>query len=130
MTNTSVRAMVFPIISAAMTILCALAVAVQVNEPDPGRWMMIYGVAGVLSAWVVARGAAPLLPAVIVGLVALVMALAVGRGVVGRVAFSEMFQSWEMESSTIEAAREATGLLIVAAWMTVLSVQAWLVRRR
>ena len=122
--------MVFPIISAAMTMLFALAVAVQVNDPDPGRWMMIYGVAGVLSAWVVARGAAPLLPAVIVGLVALVMALAVGRGVVGRVAFSEMFQSWEMESSTIEAAREATGLLIVAAWMTVLSVQAWLVRRR
>ena len=130
MTKTSVRAMVFPIISAAMTMLFALAVAVQVNDPDPGRWMMIYGVAGVLSAWVVARGAAPLLPAVIVGLVALVMALAVGRGVVGRVAFSEMFQSWEMESSTIEAAREATGLLIVAAWMTVLSVQAWLVRRR
>jgi len=121
--------MVFPIISAAMTMLFALAVAVQVNDPDPGRWMMIYGVAGVLSAWVVARGAAPLLPAVFVGLVALVMALAVGRGVVGRVAFSEMFQSWEMESSTIEAARETTGLLIVAAWMTVLSVQAWLVRR-
>ncbi len=113
-----------------MTGLFAVALAVQYNDPDPGRWMLIYGAAGVLSAWVVVRGSAPLPPAVIVGLVALFMGLAIGRGVLGSVALSEMFQSWEMKSSAIEDAREASGLLIVAGWMAVLTIEAWRVRRK
>lgn len=113
-----------------MTGLFAVAVAVQYNDPDPGRWMMLYGAAGVLSAWVVVRGSAPLPPAIVVGVVALVMGLAVGGSVCGRVAFSEMFQSWEMKSSMIEEAREASGLLIAAGWMAGLAIQAWLVRQR
>ena len=113
-----------------MTGLFAVALAVQYNDPDPGRWMLIYGAAGVVSVWVVVRGSAPLPPAVIVGLVALFMGLAIGRGVLGSVAFSEMFQSWEMKSSEIEDAREASGLLIVAGWMAVLTIEAWRGRRK
>ena len=120
---------VFRIISAAMTGVFAVAVAVQYNDPDPFRWMMIYGAAGVLSAWVVLRGGAPLPLAVIVGLVALVAGLAVA-GVSDWTAFREMFLAWEMKSSTIEQAREASGLLIVAGWMAVLTIEAWRVRRR
>ena len=122
--------MVFRIISTVMTGLFAVALAVQYNDPDPGRWMLIYGAAGVLSAWVVVRGSAPLPPAVIVGLIGLFMGLAIGRGVLGSVAFSEIFQSWEMKSSEIEDAREASGLLIVAGWMAVLTIEAWRVRRK
>ena len=124
------RTVVFRTISAAMTGVFAVAVAVQYNDPDPVRWMMIYGAAGVLSAWVVVRGGASLPPAVIVGLVALVAGLAVAGGVRDWTAFSEMFQSWEMKSPTIEEAREASGLLIVAGWMAVLTIAAWRVRRR
>ena len=124
------RTVVFRITNAAMTGVFAVAVAVQYNDPDPGRWMMIYGAPGVLSAWVVIRGGAPLPPAVIVGLVALVAGLAVAGGVGDWTAFREMFQSWEMKSSTIEEAREASGLLIVAGWMAVLTIEAWRVRRR
>ena len=39
-------------------------------------------------------------------------------------AYSHMFDAWEMKSVPVEEAREATGLLIVAAWMAVLVVGA------
>jgi len=35
-----------------------------------------------------------------------------------------MFDAWEMKSPSVEEAREASGLLIVAAWMMVLFVRA------
>jgi len=122
------RDVVFRIISGVMTALFALAVAVQYNDPDPVPWMMIYGAAGVLSAWVIVRRSAPVVPVVIVGLIALGWGLDVGRGAYGKVAFSDMFQSWEMKSPTIEEARETSGLLIIAFWMAVLAIQAWLTR--
>ena len=37
--------------------------------------------------------------------------------------YSHMFDAWEMKSVSVEEAREATGLLIVAAWMAVLLVR-------
>jgi hypothetical protein len=121
---------VFRIVSAIMTALFLVAVAVQYNDPDPVPWMAIYGSALVLSAWVVVRGRAPLLPAVVVALVSLVYGLAVGAALPRQVALSEMFQAWEMKSPAIEEAREAVGLLIVAVWTCVLSFHAWWARRR
>ena len=121
--------MVFRVVSAVMTALFALAVAVQYNDPDPIRWMAMYGAAGVLSAWVVVRGAATLAPVAAVGLVALVWGLVIASGVPDQGSFSRMFQSWEMKSPSIEEAREASGLLIVAGWMAVLAVRAWFARR-
>lgn len=116
--------MIFRVVSAFMTVLLALAVAVQYNDPDPLRWMAIYGAACALSALVVVRGRAPLVWVAAVGLVALVSGLIVGRGAYGGSHLSEMFQSWEMKSPGVEEAREASGLLIVAAWMAVLAIQA------
>ena len=35
-----------------------------------------------------------------------------------------MFDAWEMKSPSVEEAREASGLLIVAVWMIVLMIRA------
>jgi hypothetical protein len=35
-----------------------------------------------------------------------------------------MFDAWEMKSLAVEEAREASGLVIVAAWMAVLLIRA------
>lgn len=120
--------MVFRVVGALMTVLLAVAVAVQYNDPDPIPWMAIYGAAAALSALAVVRGRAPLTPVAVVGVVAVVWGLMVARGAYGRLPLSEMFQSWEMNSRGIEEAREASGLLIVAAWMAVLAVQARIMR--
>ena len=106
-----------------MATLLAVAVAVQYNDPDPIRWMALYGAACALSALVVVRWRAPTLPVVVVGLVALVWGLFGARNAYGRSHLAEMFQSWEMKSPAVEEAREASGLLLVAAWMAVLAIR-------
>jgi transmembrane protein TMEM220 len=120
--------MVFRVVGALMTVLLGVAVAVQYNDPDPIRWMAIYGAACALSVLAAVRGRAPLTSVAVVGLVALVWGLIAAQSAYGRSHFSEMFQSWEMKSPAVEEAREASGLLIVAAWMAVLAIQGWITR--
>ncbi len=71
--------MVFRVVGALMTVLLAVAVAVQYNDPDPIPWMAIYGAAAALSALAVVRGRAPLTPVAVVGVVALVWGLMAAR---------------------------------------------------
>ncbi len=40
-----------------------------------------------------------------------------------------MFDAWEMKDTSIEEAREATGLLIVFVWMAVVGLWSWLSAR-
>ena len=122
--------MVFRIMSAVIAVFFAFAAAVQYNDPDPSIWMLLYGVASVLSAGGVVCGSVPMRAAVTMSIVALVMALIIGSRVYGKAAFPEIFQGWEMKSPTSEALREASGLLIVSIWMVVLSMQAWWDRRK
>jgi hypothetical protein len=122
--------MVFRICNAVMTLLFAVAVAVQYNDPDPVRWMAIYGAAGVLSARAALGKRTPVILPVSVAAIAVVWSLDVAYDVVGRVAFLDMFQAWEMKSPAIEEARESSGLLIVAGWMGVLAVVSRLQRRQ
>jgi hypothetical protein len=116
-------AMFWRALNLLMALLFAFSVVVQYNDPDPIRWMAIYGAAMVVSgltAW------HPLLlpwfaPA-IVAVVALVWAATISPRALGRIPLSEMFRSWEMKDSTVEENREMFGLLIVAVWMIVVMI--------
>src|SRR3954462_8183401 len=103
-----------------MALLFAVAVAVQYNDPDPIRWMAIYGAAFVVTVMAAARGRAPGFGAAIVGGVALAWGAywAVSSGTPAAL-YEHMFDAWEMKNTAIEEAREASGLLIVAVWMAV-----------
>jgi hypothetical protein len=67
-----------------MAVLFAFAAAVQYNDPDPLRWIAVYGVATLASVLALAGRLPRLLPA-LVGLGALVWAGTRAPGVVGRV---------------------------------------------
>jgi hypothetical protein len=95
--------------------------AVQWNDPDPVRWMLIYGAAAAACAWALRRPV-PWPVAVAVGAVALVWALALAPGVLAESALSRAFSPEGMMSPGVEEAREMLGLLIVAVWMAVLVV--------
>jgi hypothetical protein len=115
--------MAFRILNALMALIFLMAVVVQYNDPDPLQWMAIYGAALVVSVLVWRRGrvhpAAPLL----VGAVALAWSLSIVLGGPGGSNYLHMFDAWEMQSVNVEQAREASGLLIVAAWMAVLATR-------
>jgi hypothetical protein len=115
--------------NALMVALFALAVAVQWNDPDPVRWMAVYGAACAISL-MAARGRPPH-PAVpiILAVIATAWAVAIAVGVGGD-NYRHMFDAWEMRTPAIEEAREASGLLIVTGWMLVVVVTSRRLRRR
>ena len=104
-----------------MAALFAFAAAVQYNDPDPLRWMAIYGLA-MLACGLALAGRLSWLPPALLGLIALIWAGTLAPGVVGRVSVGELFQSYGMLSPAVEEGREMGGLLIVAVWMALLTL--------
>ncbi len=114
------------IATAAMALIFALALVVQYNDPDPWRWMALYGAAAGACLLAI-RGAASRWLAAAVAVAATVWAASLAPAVAGRVAPGDLFREVGMASLEIEEAREMVGLLLVAAWMLVLLFTA---RRR
>jgi len=117
--------MVFRALSGLMAALLAFAAAVNFNDPDPVRWVAIDGAACVVSIVAAATGSVrTALPAAI-AVVALVWGIAIAVRVPSLEVYTHMFDEWEMKSPTIEEAREACGLFIVAVWMAVVTAVVW-----
>jgi hypothetical protein len=98
-------------VNAVMFLLFLLAVAVQYNDPDPLRWMTVYGLAA-LGCLLAIFGRLPRAGAALLAAAALVWALLLAPRVVGR------------QSLNSEEGREMMGLLIVVFWMTLLFFRA------
>lgn len=111
--------MVLMIASGFMLLLFLFSVAVQWNDPDPIRWMAIYGAAAVGCILHLLGRNYPWYYA-IVGLIGLIWAALLAPRVIGKVRFGELFEAFEMKDHRVEVAREFGGLLIVAFWMGLL----------
>ena len=107
-----------------MALRFAFAAALQFNDPDPMQWIAIYVAACVLSLVAFAGRRVPLAAAIGVFVIAIVWAALIAFGGPAASEYGHMFDAWEMKSPSVEEAREASGLLIVAAWMMVLFIRA------
>jgi hypothetical protein len=105
-----------------MTALLTLAAVVQVNDPDPLRWMAMYGIAAAISAYAAITSRVPRVAATLLGAVAVAWAVSIAATGPRLDEYLRMFDGWEMRSAPIEEAREVSGLVIVAAWMIVLAM--------
>lgn len=120
------RSRIWRAADAFMLLAFLLSVAVQVNDPDPLPWIAIYALAaGACGLSLLGRGGWHY-PAVI-AVMAVAWAVRIAPRVVGDVPFADMFGAFEMESVAVEEAREMYGLLVIAVWMSVLTLR-W--RRR
>lgn len=102
-----------------------LSIAVQHNDPDPLRWMVLYGAAAACClAWERRWGPRwlPALPCVVaLGWLVLVLAdIPPGAEIL------PAMSDWHMKSGGSEELREAGGLLLVGTWMAALG---WRPRR-
>ena len=105
-----------------MCALFLLSVVVQWNDPDPLQWMAVYGAALAVCLMVAIRGRVTIVAPLLVMVVALVWGVITMGDVPTAGTYTHMFDAWEMKSISVEEAREASGLLIVAAWMLVIVV--------
>jgi hypothetical protein len=99
------------------------SVAVQFNDPDPVRWMVMYGFAALACILELRRNQRWSFPAGI-GLIALSWAASIGQNV-HDVRIGDLFAEFEMKNEMVEQAREVGGLLIVVLWMFVLAASAF-----
>jgi len=103
-----------------MTLVFLMCVAVQYNDPDPVRWMTIYGLAMAACLLFVSGKLRWPFP-VAVGVAALLWAASIVPHLIGKsIPMNEVFGTMRMISEPVEEAREMGGLLIVAFWMLVL----------
>jgi hypothetical protein len=117
--------MIFRSLNGLMAPLFLLAVLVQYNDPDPVRWMLIYGAACAVTAVVAAKGRIPMAVPLAVALIALGWAVIwYSEGPRSLVLYGHMFDSWQMKSAPVEEAREVSGLLIVTFWMGLVAFQS------
>jgi transmembrane protein TMEM220 len=107
-----------------MTLLFAFAAALQFNDPDPIQWIAIYTAASGLSLVSFFRRRVPLPAVIAVAVIAIAWATLIAFGGPAASEYGHMFDAWEMKSPSVEEAREASGLVIVGAWMLVLCLRA------
>jgi hypothetical protein len=116
---------IFRIVAGLMGALLAGAAVLNVNDPDPIRWVAVYGTASAVSIVAAVTGGVPAAAAAAVFVVALGWALVLAARVPKAEIYTHMFDAWKMTSPAIEEAREACGLFIVAAWMAIVTAVVW-----
>lgn len=115
-------------INAVMLVAFLFSVVVQYNDPDPIRWMVIYGVAAVACVFEMRRKTHWMVPGVI-ALIAFIWAGKIHHNLPRGIGFRSLFASFEMPDTGVEQAREMGGLLIVGLWMVAISVAVTLRER-
>lgn len=107
--------------NAALGLLFVFSVAVQYNDPDPVRWMVIYGLAALACVAWERRLASRLRFAV--PAVAAAWAVAWGRTVHLGVPAWTALTDWQMHAQGSEELRETCGLALVAGWTLLLAAR-------
>ena len=102
----------------ALAVLFAISVGLQVNDPDPVRWMSIYGAAGIVLGLLPARRWLALV-AFAIGLLAAGWAAYLGQQVLGVIHVSDLWLKMSEKGGAVEVGREAGGLAIIAAGLLV-----------
>jgi len=116
---TSQGSRVFGIVNGIVAAMFFVSAALQFNDPDPIFWIAIYVAAGA-ACLATGRVAQSWALAGLVGLAALAWAVTL-LPVLREMVFSDLFQAMKAETPVIEESRELLGLLLIAAWMAVLT---------
>lgn len=103
-------------VSYLMALLLVVCVVLQYNDPDPIRWMIAYGIGGVLSA-LLPRTRAIAQVAVLAGLVTAGWAGSLTYDVWGRIELADLTGKMSEKGGAVEVGREAGGLWIQAVWL-------------
>ena len=106
-----------------LLLIFVFSAVVQFNDPDPVRWVALYGFAAAVCGLEIRRRLPLWAPAGVA-----IIALAWAGSLYTRahdVAIGSLFAAWEMRDLHIEEAREMYGLAIVAAWMIAIVCVRW-----
>jgi hypothetical protein len=90
-----------------------VAVGLQINDPDPVRWMIMWGTAAIAIGVLPARRVISLV-AIGIGLIAAAWAAYLSQQVLGVIHFSDLFSKMSAKGGAVEVGREAAGLVVIS----------------
>ena len=96
-----------------MAVLYSLSVGLQLNDPDPVRWMLMYGAAAV-TAGILPTKRIMAVPAALVGLAAAAWGAYLVSNVAGVLEMSDLWMKMSEKGGAVEVGREAGGLATIA----------------
>ncbi|HEY5923095.1 MAG TPA: transmembrane 220 family protein [Kofleriaceae bacterium] len=96
-----------------LAVVFAMSAGLQINDPDPLRWMLIYGAAAIAIGVLPARRYLSL-AAIAIGLFAAGWAAYLGQQVFTVIDVSDLWMKMSDKGGAVEVGREAGGLAIVA----------------
>lgn len=102
-----------------MAVLFAISALLQLNDPDPAQWFLIYAAASLVCGMSAGKASAGWQAPALVGLAALVWAVWSFTHIEGGPAWTRLTESMKAETPQIEETRESLGLILVALWMGV-----------
>ena len=108
----------FRIVNWVVAALFLTSAVLQLNDPDPWRWVVLYG-AGGAACLLHRRTAWDRTVAAAVALAALIWAVMLS-GILPDLRLGDLVKTMKAEEPQIELGREFLGLLIVFVWMLVL----------
>jgi hypothetical protein len=116
------------ILNLLMAAVFLFGAIVQINDPDPFLWIVIY-LAAAAASYLANDRPTDIRPPAAVAAAALLWAGLIALQASGRAPFLELFAEWEMRDEVVEETREIYGLLFIAGWMLVLTVRAFRLRQ-
>jgi hypothetical protein len=98
--------------------LLGLCVAVQYNDPDPWRWVAIYGAGAIVTLLLPNRKSLAIV-SLVLGLVALAWAIYLIQSVWGTIGLADLPTRMDEKGGAVEVGREAGGLTIEGVWLLI-----------
>jgi len=109
-----------------LAVLFSLCVGLQANDPDPIRWMVLYGSAALSVAALPSPRKVWCAVGTVIGVGAAAWGAYLGSTVASKIGFSDLFLKMSEKGGAVEVGREAGGLVIVAGSLLTLSLYRYL----
>lgn len=120
--NNYINPMAFRYINYIVAVLLGLSAIAQINDPDPLFWVLIYA-GGALVSILYAFNKLHWITAVLLAIIAGIWAITIIPDLTAT-GFKNIFEEIGMQYVGVEAAREFSGLIIIALWSLVLAVKS------
>jgi len=114
---------VFRVLNLLMALVFALSALVQLNDPDPVQWFLIYAAGALICAMSAARASHGWQAPALIGLTGLVWGVWIMVHMHTGFAWGQIAQKMKAETPAIEESRETLGLFLLATWMFVIAAR-------
>ena len=113
----------FRVLNIVMALLFTASALLQLNDPDPVQWFLIYAAGALICAMSAAKASQGWQAPALVGVAAIVWGLWIMFHMHAAFAWANLADKMKADTPAIEESRETLGLFLLATWMFVIAAR-------